>query len=168
MKPAFLYITDEISVESFAVFSAELRDIEQKGKTSMVVVELTSTGGFAEAAIAFYSRIKGCQIPIEIRVLGPCHSAAVLVLAAGDLRKMAKEAWVMVHEEQIDLEELGVMSVSALEKYTRQLRAMEDQWARLLEETTKVSASIWADFHKKETYISAVDCKAMGLIEEII
>lgn len=162
-KTRVLYITGEINFESYKEFSEALLEAETD-KCTHIRIELASDGGDAHAALAFSARMKHSQAEITIIAMGNVASAAVLILASGDHRVMTSEAWVMVHEEQCEL----TGNVSDLERETRQLRILEDQWAALLEKYTDRNSMFWAAAHKKTTYLGAADCKHFGLVDEVI
>src|ERR1700726_3970022 len=95
-----LYITGDITLRKFNKFSRQLSFIENNTpKDTIVNVELSSEGGDTYAALAFFDRIRNSDLSIHITVFGPCFSAAVLILAAGDKRSMGRSAWVMTHED---------------------------------------------------------------------
>jgi ATP-dependent Clp protease protease subunit len=158
-----IQIVGDITEEAYALFSKELAELES-GKTKKVTVELFSHGGDAHAALAFYSRIINSPCTITIRAMGYVASAAVLILAAGDHRIMAKEAWVMVHEDSGELSG----DVVSLEREARQMRQLETQWARLLAERTDISAGEWTEMHKETTFLTAGDAWDMGLVDEVL
>lgn len=157
-----IYINGEISIESFSEFSKELDSVKGNQR---VEIELTSDGGDAQAALAFYEKIKRHPGDVTITTYGIVASAAVLVLAAGDVRRMSKESWMMVHEDQLDLENL---SVSQAEKITKHHRRMEEQWCEILSNVSSTHKGAWENLHKKETWLSAEECLKLGIIEQVI
>jgi ATP-dependent Clp protease, protease subunit len=160
-----LNIIGDIDLENFKEFSVLLDALENKGSETDIHIRLSSPGGDVYSALAFASRIRLSQCNIIITAYGTVASAAVLVLAAGDYRIMAKESWVMVHEES---GEGSFASVEVLERETKHARRMEDQWDDLLAQWTRTDRTIWANLHKKTTYLTAQDCLQLGLIEKII
>ena len=156
-----IYIVGDITAESFVKFDKQMSKFTSNDK---VWITLMSSGGDAQVALAFYDRIKrhgNCVIDAT----GYVASAAVLILAAGAYRSMSPNAWVMVHEENME----GLTGdVKTIEREARQLRRYEDQWTRILSNVTQVDADKWTELHKKETYLTAEQCLAYGLIEEII
>lgn len=158
-----IYIVDAISDESYLKFSKKLAVLESQG-LSQIEIELFSSGGDAYSALAFSSRIRQCKCAIKINAHGFVASAAVLVLASGHLRTMAKEAWVMVHEDS------GKVSGSVTEmvKAAGHLDLLEDQWAQLLAERSLASAEEWRLLHNETRYLSAKQCLDLGLIDEVV
>jgi ATP-dependent protease ClpP protease subunit len=161
-------IIGEINTEAYAKFSDELYEIENefKGKeeSHYITLELSSEGGSAELALAFSDRIRTSTMAIYVKAYGLVASAAVLILASGDKRYMAKNAWVMVHEEGLELEG----DVSGVEKQVKHYRRLEDQWAYLLSSMTETSIEEWNKLHKAETYLNAKQCLELGLIDKVI
>lgn len=160
-----VYLTGDIDEESFKDFCEKLDELESQSEDP-VEVELNSIGGNALDAVAFLSRIRLSPCDINITVFGLAGSAAVLVLAAGDYRRMAKESWVMVHEDSSNLKNV---TTSELEKQAKIARALEDQWCILLESLTGTKKETWETLHKSgDLYIMPKDCVILGIADEVI
>jgi len=160
-----IIITGEINDESYKEFSSSLLQLEEISKTQSIVLELSSEGGDAYCALAFSGRMRNSPCDIIIHAYGLVASAAVLILASGDTRYIAKEAWVMVHEDS--LSELEG-NVTQLEKTAKHLRRLEDQWAWLLESMTSTNLEEWARLHKEEKFLTPQECIELGLVDKII
>lgn len=161
-----LYITDDITNESFTAFSLALTELEKQDSWKEVWIELISDGGEAMAALAFFDRIKRSPCHINIVGFGLVASAATMVFAAGDTRIMGKSAWMMVHEDSVS--GMKGVEVHQAESVVKHLRRLETQWCEILSEVTKASAKDWAGMHKKTTYLSAKECIALGLADKIL
>lgn len=161
-----IYIVGEINEESYQKFSERLAELEAEDPIDDVEIELASEGGFAYAALAFYARMRLCPCDIIVRAYGFVASAATLILAAGDNRIIARESWVMVHEDQGEHEG----SVSDIEKKIAHDRRMEEQWLDLMVELTKgkVSRSYLQSIHEETTYLSAEEALEIGLVDEVV
>lgn len=159
-----IYVVGDISWEAYERFSKKLTELELLNKYGPIFLELASDGGDAHAALAFSARIRLSSCEILITALGNVASAAVLILASGDHRRISEESWVMVHEDSAEL----AGSVVELERESTQLRRMEEQWAKLLKENTGTKKSEWEEMHKKTTYLTAQECLELGLVDEVI
>lgn len=158
-----IVIAPEMSVESFLIFSEHLGLLEDESNSD-IEIELTSDGGSAHSALAYCGRMRLSNCKLTVTLYGIAASAAVLILAAADHRRMTREAWVMVHEDSGKLKG----AVVDLEREAAHLRRLETQWALLLKEHTGTAAAIWTKLHKQTTYLDASDCLKLGLIDEII
>ena len=162
-----IYIAGEINEEAFVSFSKKLAYQERAAKSNKTVnVMLMSSGGDADVALAFLDRMESSHLEICVTATGYVASAAIMILAAGDKRRMTKSSWAMVHEEAI--EGLDGDKVSSLENTIRAFRRKEDHWSAILGRLTTTNMSRWEELHKKETYLSPEECLALGLIEEIV
>lgn len=158
-----LYIIGEISEAAYRKFSIQLSNREAQSLKD-IEVELMSEGGDPIVALAFAGRIKSSKCNINITALGQVASAAVVILAAGDHRRMQANCWLMMHEDSAGLEG----EVSQLERATKHLRRLEDQWSKVLFQYTGTAADIWTKLHKHTTYLSAGECKDHKIVDEII
>lgn len=154
---------DEVSYNDFAESMDELEGILE-GED--IHIEIASHGGDALMALAYYDRIRRSKSTVTITATGMVASAAVLILAAGDKRYMTRNAWVMVHEDTVPLEE--EMRVSQVEKNAKISRRLETQWNKIMASRTKLPVSTWERLHEEETYLDAQECLNSGLIDKII
>lgn len=154
-------ITGVIDNDAFLAFSEAFDLLKPK---QQVEIELNSYGGDAIAALAIASKIRKRKARVVINVYGECCSAAVIILAYGHHRRMAEEAWVMVHEDSTKLKG----EIHVLERELGHAHRLEDQWCSLLEGLTGTSAIKWAKLHKETTYLNARECEKLGLIDEVI
>ncbi len=160
-----IYITGEINDEAFVKFNRRLSRLEQD-PYSHIYIDLTSEGGEAYAALAFFDRIRSSPCMISITAYGYVASAAVLILSAGDTRVMSSSSWLMVHEDSTTVD--TNMTVSQVEKDAAHSRRMEDQWCKLLASVTTTNESVWASLHKNETYLTAQECLELGIIDKVL
>ncbi len=165
-----LVLSGEVNNEMFEKFVEATRYLHSDyGPGANVQITLNSDGGFATAAVAIVeamrlARKEGGAV-FTITAIGSCQSAATLILAYGDVRKISKETTVMVHEDSTD-EYSG--KVHEAESFVKQLRHAENQWNRLLAARTNVSAEEWSTINKLDTYLTPEQCLAIGLVDEII
>lgn len=158
-----IFLIDSINDESYEKFSRRVAALERES-TLPIEVELMSSGGDAYSALAFSGRMRSSKCQFVIKAYGFVASAAVMILAAGDVRAMTKETWVMVHEDSGKANG----SVTEMQKVALQWSAMEDQWATLLAEYTTTTAEVWRKLHNETKYLTATQCLDLGLIDEIV
>lgn len=163
-----IYITSDIDNEAYTSFSKKLTKLEldKKNINKPVEIELVSGGGETYAALAFYGRIKASLCQVNVTAYGLVASAATAILAAGEVRRMAKSAWVMIHEDSV--EGIDGLSVSDIEREAAQARRLENQWSKLLSECTTTEYEDWVKLHKTEKFLTPEQCLKLGLIEEVI
>lgn len=162
-----LYIIGDINDESYAKFTEELAELENTlRRNDMIEVELMSDGGSAYTALAFYDRIMNSKHVINITATGFTASAAALILAAGNTRRMTKNAWLMTHEDTVS--DVKGLSVTEGEREVKHLRELENQWNTLLSRRSNLEPNDWEVMNKKTTYLTAQQCLNIKFIEEIV
>jgi len=160
-----IHIFGEINEEAFVIFNRKLDKLESMSNED-IRITLISGGGEASTALAFFDRIKASPCEIDIVATGLVASAASLILAAGDVRYMTKNSWVMVHEDAPGVSKHS--NVSQAELQVAHARRLENQWNELLESVTKTSAVAWDKLNKAETYLSAEECLNLGIVDVLI
>jgi len=154
-------IMGDITFEAFKEFCEQVDEC----LAEEIFVELASNGGDPAAGIAFATKMQSLSNKkFDITVYGAASSAASLILAAGDYRKMQKDAQVLLHEEALEFDG----RITSFEKEARMARKSEDVWNNLLEQYTGTDAKTWEKIHRDEALLSAEECLALGLIDEVV
>lgn len=155
-----LNITGSIGEESYD----KLCEFFDQADGEDVTIRINSGGGNHLDSLAMYSVIRAYPGQVTVAAVGACHSAAVLVFAAGDVRLSAEEAWFMVHEDSGKISG----SVSELRSEVGSMVRKEAQWAEIMSERTGVSAEQWDQLSKATSYCTATEMKEMGLVHNYI
>lgn len=160
-----IYIIGEINEEAFKSFCEQMDEFEKESKLPVLVV-LNSLGGNALDAIAFSERIRLSRCVVNVTVCGLAASAAVLILASGQHRRITKNSWLMVHE---DIGTYKNIKTTDLAREALQARDFETQWNKLLSDFTHVSAAHWQALHERgDLYLTPDECLKLGIVDEII
>lgn len=142
----------------------KLCDFLQDGGGTNITIQINSGGGNHLDSLAMYSVIRAYGGQVTTIAVGACHSAAVLVFAAGDVRVSAEESWFMVHEDS------GKISGSVTELHS-EIACMvrkEHQWADIMESRTGTATREWDELSKATTYFSAKEAKELGLVHKYL
>ena len=148
----------------FDRIDAALSEMERDSKKG-ITIRINSPGGSVYEALAILGRLKNSKCHITTEGYGCIMSAASLILAAGDKRKMSKYAQFMHHEAQYGL----AGRHSAIQDEVAQIEREEHMWSRWMAEFTNKDAQFWYDHGKrKDFHMFAEECLATGIIDEII
>lgn len=159
-----IMIVGQIDDDNQRLLFAELNRLEDES-SKQIEIELTSEGGYADNAFAIVGRLRQSPCKILVTGYGVVASAAVIILAAGDYRRLAKDARVMVHEDSGKLKG----TVSELEKAVEQCRIEEHKWNFRMSEYTGTTPDKWAKLHKQgDTFLTPDKCMELGMVDEII
>jgi len=157
-----IILTDSIDDSAVASVFAQLSELERS--PGDIYISLCSAGGDAYSALAIASRLEQSPNTIIVTGYGFVASAAVIILAYGDERRLTKESWVMVHEDSGKIRG-DTTSIASEAKHWEE---MEAQWSYLLSTKSLIPASDWLSLHRKTSYLNPAQCLDYGLIERVI
>ncbi len=159
-----IYITGSIDNSAYTLFSESLDKLIVESPTRNIHVDLCSEGGDAYIGLAIAGKMRTAPCTFTVTVYGHASSAASLILAAGDIRRMSGYAWVMVHTSSGKLKGDASTLLAAAQQWERE----EHHWAGALAKNTSTPSSTWLALEKKTTYLDAEQALALGLIDEIL
>lgn len=159
-----ILINGAIDESTFMLVDAALTQMEADSKKG-VIIKINSPGGGVYDALAIVGRICASPRHITTEGYGQIMSAACLVLACGDKRKISKYAWFMHHEGSLEVSG----KVSELEHHIKQEKKEELAWADCMAQFSNRSCDFWLRKGKGlDFYISANECLEFKIVDEII
>lgn len=156
-------IIGSIDSDNYNIFVQEMDVLEEKS-TKPIHIELSSEGGDTYIGLAYYGRIISSPCDIIITAYGQVMSAATIILAAGDRRRMHKEAWFMVHDDSTKVRENTKITADIIYDH---MENVEQQWASILAKHSNQSKELWRKASKDTTYLNAESCLFVGLVDEV-
>lgn len=159
-----IQITGPIGDAIFDHIDAALSELERQNKKS-ITIRINSPGGSVYDALAIVGRLTASPCRIITEGYGHVMSAAVLVLACGDKRRMSKFSWFMHHKSSYMV---GGSHDDVVEE-VQQMEREERFWARWMQEFSSQDAKFWlSSVRKKNFYATAEECLKLGVIDELI
>lgn len=158
-----IVLSGDVSSVMFQDFCTQMDTLEAEGELP-ITVRINSNGGNTSDALAIAGRMRDC--PCQVITIGYGHimSAATLILAAGDVRKMSKHAWFMIH----DAKDRISGTASEMRRAAKQLAKEEAQWIELMAQFTGVPKALWAELTAQGTHLTAIECKNLTIIDELV
>lgn len=157
-----IQICGEIERGDFDRLDSALSELERKNK-STITIRINSPGGDVYEALAMVGRIKSSRSHIVTEGYGQIMSAAVLLLASGDKRRMSKYSWFMHHESSF----LIGGSTSEVKEEIIQMEREENAWCKWMAELSEKDADFWRTAaNKKNFYLSSQECEECGIVDE--
>ena len=147
----------------FEFIDAALGELERTSNDE-IIIKINSHGGGVDEALAIVGRITSSPCHIVTEGYGAIMSAATLILACGDRRRMSRFAKFMHHEASY-----GAMGRhTSIKNEVSQMEREEHQWSQWMAEMSNEDAEFW---YKKgvstNTYFTADKCKKAGVIDEV-
>lgn len=159
--PAEISIHDEIGMFGVSAkdFIADLGKVTSKD----ILLTINSPGGSVIDALAIFNALRTSGKQITMRVLGIAASAASYILLAGHKVIMPENTFVMVHRPMAGAwgNEDALREVAdVLNKIGATLRST------YIQRTGRTEAEI-DELLSKDTYLTAAECKELGLCDEV-
>lgn len=130
-----------------------------------ITIVINSPGGSIYDALSIIDRIQNSRCEVITVGTGLVASAAVPILASGDVRKATRFTSFMYHEASISLPFDRVSTVDAELKHTKHI---EQRINRFMAEVTGKSYTFWASCGKHvDHYFDSEKALELGLIQEI-
>jgi ATP-dependent Clp protease protease subunit len=158
-----IFINGEIDGSTFARVQVGLLMLGMTPEP--IIIQINSPGGSVSAATGIVGLMKTCPNPIITEGHGQIASAAVLILAAGDIR-VSSEFCTMMHH----CAHYGVAGRhTEVKASVAQSEAEEKMWAKWMEKFTKKPAKFWLEKGATlDFYFTPAQAKEIGLIDKIL
>lgn len=159
-----IQLVGEISEETFVQFDTALTILEEESKAG-VTIKINSLGGSVYDAMAIIGRMRASKCKITTEGYGSVMSAAIMILAAGNKRRMSRYAVAMWHEASYGNEG----TVAQMQSFQRQMEREEKAGADMMERFTSAPAKYWLSEGKlgRDLYLNAEECMTLGVIDEV-
>lgn len=162
-KDRVITISDEIDSGTFDVVDSALTEMEAEGRKA-VTVKINCLGGNVYDALAIVGRLKASKCQIITEGYGAVMSAATLILACGDKRRISYLSWFMTHEATYSAKGKHSEIVAEVRQAERENR----QWATAMESFTQKDAKFWENAGKGEdAYFTPEELLSFGVVDEV-
>lgn len=162
-KDRTITITGDIKDPWFDIVDAAMSEFE-RGSKKGVTIKIFSEGGSVYDALAIVGRLKKSKCHITTEGYGCIMSAATIILACGDRRKMSEYATFMHHESSYGVEGRH----SEIKNYVSHAEREERLWCEWMAEFSNKSKEFWTEFGKHlDKFFFADECMEHGVVDEV-
>lgn len=155
--------SQDIAFPMFDIIDAALTIMEASSKQG-VTLKLHSPGGDTYEAIAVIGRLRKSKCHIIIEGYGHIMSAATLILASGNKRKLDNLAQFMWHSASYGVEGKH----SEIKAVVAQVEKEEKLWAKAMAEFTGKTEKFWLEKGIYiDYYLDAATLLKYGVIDEV-
>ena len=162
-KERTILISGDIDQSKFDILEAAMTEMESQNRKS-ITVRLNSPGGEVYQALAIIGRFRRSPCNIVTEGYGHVMSAATLVLASGDKRRISKYAFFMHHESSYSVDGKH----SEIKREVKQMEREDSCWAQWMEDVTKRPKDFWIKTGVGvNAYFDAEELLELGVVDEI-
>ena len=160
-KATQLYLQGDITDDRADVFIRKLLDC-----SGPIDIYISSLGGQLRASLLIYDMIKAHPHEVNTVVLTECHSAALLVLLAGDTRQCFNSSLIHLHEGNTTFD--GDFTISEIKNIIAQIEEDFSRYDTIMVRETNLDYEVLGDLKSRGVYLNAPEMKHYGFINEII
>ena len=146
---------------------AQLLFLESEDPDKEIILYINSPGGVVTSGLAIFDTMRYVRCPVATVCLGQAASIAAVLLAAGEpgQRRSLPNGRVMIHQPHI-----GGMQGQAtdIEIHAREIIATKKKLNTILAEATGKTVEEIEGDTERDKFMSAVEAKEYGLIDEVI
>ena len=132
--------SQDIAFPMFDIIDSALTIMESESKQG-ITLKLHSPGGNTYEAIAVIGRLRKSKCHVTIEGYGHIMSAATLILASGNKRKLDKLAQFMWHSASYGVEGRH----SEIKAVVKQVEKEEKMWAKAMSSLTNRTEKFWLE-----------------------
>jgi len=164
LRNRIITISGEIEDGLFRLVDAAMSELEHRSDRP-ITIRINSQGGGVYEALAVTGRIRRSRCKVITEGYGAIMSAATLILAAGQTRRISKLAWFMHHETAYQISGAH----SRVKAYVEQASREEAEWCRWMSEFTDTDLKFWKEIGRnKDTYFCAQELVKLGVADVLI
>lgn len=159
-------LSGEIEEGWFEFLDTRISLLESQNQKA-ILIRLKSQGGSVYEALAVVGRLRSSPCKMIIEGYGEIMSAATLILAAGNRRRMSRFAWFMHHGPSWAIDTTRLADVK---DYVRQTERESEAWSQWMAEFTLKDKDFWMakELDKKDHYFTPQEALACGVVDELI
>jgi len=166
MKDRIVFLGTEVTDDIANVIVAQLLFLESEDPEKDVNLYINSPGGSVSAGLAIYDTMQYVRCPISTICIGQAASMGAVILAAGSegKRRALPNSRVMIHQP------LGGArgQASDIEIQAKEILKIKEKLNGILAHHTGKTSEQIQDDGDRDFYMSAMEAKEYGLIDEVV
>jgi len=161
-----VFLGDQVDDHSANIVIAQLLYLQSQGKHQDIHMYINSPGGSVTAGLAIYDTMQFIECDVNTYCIGQAASMGAVLLAAGTpgKRHALRSARIMIHQPWGGTQGTAADISIQAEEINRLKRYLNE---RLAEHTKQPVKKINKDTDR-DTFMSAEEAKAYGLVDEVI
>lgn len=165
LRDRILTLSGPIDTPMFDLVDVAMSEFEADSRKG-ITVRIHSEGGSVYEALAIIGRLRSSKITkLTTEGYGQIMSAATMILACGDERRISKFAYFMHHEAAYGVE---YGRVSEHEDLLEQVKKEENDWAKWMAGFSNKTTKFWKETGcRKDAYFSPTELIKLGVVDEI-
>ena len=161
-----IFLSGDFKEESAYAVIKKVIEFEAKDPAKDILIYIDSYGGECDSFIAMHEAIKMSRCDVATVCIGKAMSCGQMLLVSGTKGKRFITANSRVLMHPISFFADG--NVDQIDIRLEANKKLQDTFERLIAKYTKISKKELREMMSKESYLSAAQCKELGIVDHII
>ena len=166
LRDRIVYLGTEVNDDVANILVAQFLILEGEDPDKEITMYINSPGGSVTAGLAIYDTMQYVRCPVSTVCLGQAASMGAVLLAGGSVgkRRALPNSRVMIHQPHGGARG----NASDIEIQAREILALRGKLNEILAKHTGVPVDKLRVDTERDRFLSAVEAKEYGLIDEVI
>ncbi|GBR48076.1 ATP-dependent Clp endopeptidase proteolytic subunit ClpP [Neokomagataea thailandica] len=166
LQERIIFLTGPVYDQVASLISAQLLYLESVNPTKEISFYINSPGGVVSAGLAIYDTMQYIRCPVSTVCIGQAASMGSLLLAGGEKGKRycLPNARVMVHQPSGGAQG----QASDIEIQAREILVIRQRLNEIYREHTGQTLEDIEQKLERDSYLSAEEAQAFGLVDEVV
>ena len=166
LKERIIFLVGPIDDTMASLVAAQLLFLEAENPRKDISIYINSPGGMVSAGLAIYDTVQYVRPGVSTLCIGMAASMGSLLLAAGadGMRYALPNARVMIHQPTGGFQG----QASDIEIHAREILDQRERLNQIYAKHTGQKVGTIEKKVERDTYMSAEDAKAFGIIDEVV
>ena len=165
LRERIIFVTGEVEDHMASVIVAQLLFLESENPSKDISMYINSPGGVVTAGMAIHDTMQYIKPKVSTVCIGQACSMGSFLLAAGEpgMRVALPQARIMIHQPSGGARGMA----SDIEIQAREILRLKETMHELYSKFTGKSVKQVADAMDRDTWMSANEAKAFGLVDKV-
>lgn len=166
LKERIIFLTGGVNDQVASLICAQLLFLESENPDKEIAFYINSPGGVVTSAFAMMDTMNYIKCPVATLCIGQAASAGSLLLTCGEKGKRfcLPNSRVMVHQPSGGAQGMA----SDIEIQAREILKLREKLNNIYVERTGQKLSVIEKAMDRDTFMSAEEAKAFGLVDHVI
>ena len=166
LKERIVFLVGPVDDNLSTLVTAQLLYLESENPKKEISFYINSPGGLVTSGLGIYDTMQYIKPPVSTLCIGQASSIGSFLLAAGEKGKRFSlpNSRIMVHQPSAGFEG----QVTDIEIHTKEILSLKERLNKIYSKHTKKSESEIKKALERDNFMTPIEAKAFGLIDEVV
>ena len=166
LKERIVFLVGPVNDNISTLVTAQLLYLESENPKKEISFYINSPGGLVTSGLGIYDTMQYIKPPVSTLCIGQASSMGSFLLAAGEKGKRFSlpNARIMVHQPSAGYQG----QATDIEIHAKEILSLKDRLNKIYSKHTKKSESEIKKALERDKFMSALEAKDFGLIDEVV